>query len=73
MIHLGEPPDGNPYRQTAMASERVAALYAAYSGADTSRWTFWHIPQQGGPQRLTAPTFEIDWSALDAAASTSTF
>jgi hypothetical protein len=74
VAHVGEPPDGNPYSKgTATASERVAALGAAYVGADTSRWSFWHAPPQGGSQRIADPSFEIDWTALDPIASARTF
>lgn len=64
-VHVGEPPDGNPYRGHSglMGPDRAAALRAFRDGADTSRWTYWHAPASGGARRIYV-CGEIDWRGM---------
>jgi hypothetical protein len=59
-VHLGEPPDGNPYRRNSLiGDERVEALRRFKYGEDTSAYTFWYMPCHGGARRITRD--EVNW------------
>ncbi len=65
LIHVGEPPGGNPYAGSSLlGSERVAAFRAVLKGEDYSKWTFWYAPSNGGAFKLTVPKAQIDWTAM---------
>jgi hypothetical protein len=65
LVHLGEPPDGNPYHgQSLMGDERVTALYLfkhKQMKKATKFYTLWYAPASGGARRITAE--EVDWES----------
>ena len=65
LIHVGEPPGGNPYSMSSLlGEERVEAFRAVLMDKDISKWTFWYAPSNGGAFKLTVPKAQIDWTAM---------
>lgn len=64
VVHVGEPPQGNPYRAPSLCGpERADALRHFFQGEDTTGLTFWHAPCSGGARRLESPP-ELDSAVL---------
>lgn len=78
VVHLGNPPEGNPYRgdgrnrweftkddpTTVVRDDgRLRALTAFRDSDDVGNMTFWSAPAGGGAHRLTEAT-EINWAGM---------
>jgi hypothetical protein len=63
VVHVGEPPQGNPYRANGLiGNSRKAALTAFKHGSpEAAEFTYWYAPSSGGARRITAD--EVDWES----------
>ena len=59
LVHVGEPPDGNPYHGSLVGDVRKKALRSFMANGDALGFTFWFGPACGGARKITRD--EVDW------------
>lgn len=59
-VHLGMPPQGNPYRGESLIGPPRRKALALFKSGETGPYTFWFAPCSGGARRLTDPA-EVNW------------